>query len=607
MKYESLAKEIVANVGGKENVSSLMHCVTRLRFKVKDESKVNVDKLNSMDGVIKVVISGGQHQVVIGNHVPDVFAACNHVMGGAVVSKDEGPDNRSLFDKFIDIIAGVFTPMLGALSAAGMIKGLLALLVAMKVIEAGSGEYAVINAAGDAFFQFLPIILGYNAALKFGLNKYVGMSMGASLLYPGLSGMTNLSFMKIPLILPSYASTVVPIIFAVFFAAKIQKIFEKIIPGVVKVFVVPFFTVLISVPVTFLLIGPATVWASDLVGKGTMALIALSPIAAGAFLGGFWQVFVIFGLHWGIVPLAINNMMTLGYDKILVAVLPASFAQIGVLLAIILKTKDKKLKSIGIPAFISGIFGVTEPAIYGITLPRKKPFIISCIVSAIFGALLSIFGTIGYRMGGMGIFAYPSYIADTGFDMGFWGSIICTAGAFVVGFIAQFLFGGFKDEQKVEEEVKTIVENEFVLSPLKGEVKSLSETEDEAFASGALGKGVVIIPSEGKLVAPAGGTVATFFPTGHAVAIETDCGKEILMHVGINTVELDGKFFSPKAKEGDKVKAGDLLLEFDIEAIKAAGYSVATPVIISNSDEFKEIVAEENNAINYNEKLITVR
>lgn len=451
MKYKNLAEQILENVGGKENVNSLVHCVTRLRFQVKDDARVNVEKINKIDGVLKLIVSGGQHQVVIGNHVPEVFKAVNEVMGGAVASDTStaSNDKMNFFDKFIDIIAGVFTPMLGALSAAGMIKGLLALLVALKVLSPETGTYVILNATGDAFFYFLPIILGYNAALKFGLNKYVGMGIAASLLHPGLSGVQpGATLFGLPLMMPmaGYGSTVMPILFAVFFASKVQKIFENIVPKVVSVFLVPFFTMLIVTPLTFLAIGPVTVYLSNKLGAGTMGLIALSPILAGAFMGGFWQVFVLFGLHWGLIPLAINNMMTLGQDKILVAVLPASFAQIGVLLAIILKTKDKKLKSIGIPAFISGIFGVTEPSIYGVTLPKKRPFIISCIVAAIFGGAIAVFGTTGYRMGGMGIFAYPSYIAEGGFDMGFWGAIICTVGAFVLGFIAQLLFGGKEKE-----------------------------------------------------------------------------------------------------------------------------------------------------------------
>lgn len=622
MKYKELVETIVKNVGGKENIISLAHCVTRLRFKLKDESIAKTELLKKTEGIVTVVQSGGQYQVVIGNHVPDVFKEVNEYVG--IQSSDEVVENKNgkLLDKFIDVVSGIFTPILGVLSAAGMIKGVCAILIATKTLTADSGTYAMLNATGDSLFYFLPIILGYTAAKKFNSNIFIGMTIGAALLYPGFEKIKAgealytifkgspiespilMTFMKIPVILINYSSTVIPIIFAVLFASKVEKLFVKIIPSVVRVFLVPFFTLLIVVPLTYILIGPLTTWASKFVGMGTVSLIALSPILAGLFLGAFWQVFVMFGLHWGVIPLAINNMMTLGYDTVLSSVLGASFAQTGVVLAILLKTKDKKLKGIAIPAFISGIFGVTEPAIYGITLPRKKPFIISCIVAGISGGIIGAMGSKGFTMGGLGIFTYPSYInPQAGLDKGFWGVVIGTVLAFILGFIAQYLFGGFKDEE-IEEVTKKESLDEKVFSPLKGQLKKLSETEDEAFASGALGKGVVIIPSEGKLYAPADGKIVTFFPTGHAIALETSNGLEILMHVGIDTVKLEGKYFYPKISEGKEVKKGDLLLEFDIEAIKKAGYSLATPVIISNTDDYSEIIIENKDVVSFEDELL---
>lgn len=622
MKYKELVETIVKNVGGKENIISLAHCVTRLRFKLKDESIAKTELLKKTEGIVTVVQSGGQYQVVIGNHVPDVFKEVNEYVG--IQSSDEVVENKNgkLLDKFIDVVSGIFTPILGVLSAAGMIKGVCAILIATKTLTADSGTYAMLNATGDSLFYFLPIILGYTAAKKFNSNIFIGMTIGAALLYPGFEKIKAgealytifkgspiespilMTFMKIPVILINYSSTVIPIIFAVLFASKVEKLFVKIIPSVVRVFLVPFFTLLIVVPLTYILIGPLTTWASKFVGMGTVSLIALSPILAGLFLGAFWQVFVMFGLHWGVIPLAINNMMTLGYDTVLSSVLGASFAQTGVVLAILLKTKDKKLKGIAIPAFISGIFGVTEPAIYGITLPRKKPFIISCIVAGISGGIIGAMGSKGFTMGGLGIFTYPSYInPQAGLDKGFWGVVIGTVLAFILGFVAQYLFGGFKDEE-IEEVTKKESLDEKVFSPLKGQLKKLSETEDEAFASGALGKGVVIIPNEGKLYAPADGKIVTFFPTGHAIALETSNGLEILMHVGIDTVKLEGKYFYPKISEGKEVKKGDLLLEFDIEAIKKAGYSLATPVIISNTDDYSEIIIENKDVVSFEDELL---
>lgn len=625
MKYEKLAKEIIKNVGGKENVNSLAHCITRLRFKLKDESKANTEVLKNMDGVVTVVKSGGQYQVVIGNHVPDVYAEVATIGGFAESSSGESEEKLNPFNKFIDIISGVFTPTLGVLSATGMIKGFNALFVALGWLANTSGTYQILNAIGDCLFYFFPIFLGYTAAKKFKLNEFIGMAIGAALVYPTLSGLMTgtplytlfggtviespiyITFLGIPVILMSYSSTVIPIILATYVGAKIEKGFKKIIPDVIKLFIVPFCTLLVIVPLTLILIGPMATWAGKLLGAATLAIYGLSPIVAGLFMGAFWQVFVIFGLHWGFIPIVMNNMAVFGYDPILAGVLGASFAQTGVVLAILIKTKNPKLKSLAIPAFISGIFGVTEPAIYGITLPRKKPFILSCVASAIGGGIIGLMGTKGYIMGGLGIFAIPSYISPQGLDTGFYGAIIAIAVSFVLGFLLMF-FGGFKDEESKKEENKenVLVKQETLISPLKGEVKPLSEVNDEAFSKGALGKGVAIEPTEGKVIAPVDGVLTTLFPTGHAIGITSDNGVEILIHIGMDTVKLEGKYFTPKVKQGESVKAGQVILEFDIKAIKAAGYSLITPVIITNSGNYLDVIETDQKTISYKEDLLTV-
>lgn len=484
MKYETLVSDILKFIGGKENVDSVSHCVTRLRFKVKNENEVNLHELEGLTGVLKVVVSGGQHQVIIGNHVPDVFRDLNLVMTGNSLpemeniqietepqekkgeSKVNKVEKKKILDKFIDIVSGVFTPALGVLAATGMIKGFLALAVALKLITAGSGTYEIINVLGDSFFYFFPIFLGYTASKKFDGNIFIGMTIGASLIHPNLQKIManqpmyalfkgtfiespiNTTFAGIPLMLMNYSSTVVPIILAVYFSAKLERIINKIIPDVVKTFLVPFFTLLIIVPLTFIVIGPIATWASKLVGLATLSINNFSPVLLGIFIGGFWQVFVMFGLHWGIIPLAINNFMTFGYDPVLAGQFGASFAQIGVVLAIIIKTRDLKLKGMSISAFISGLFGVTEPAIYGITLPRKKPFVISCIAAAISGGLLSWFGAKVYMIGGLGIFGITSFIKpNSSLDMSFYGVIISIVVAFVLGFVMTY-FLGFENTKK---------------------------------------------------------------------------------------------------------------------------------------------------------------
>ncbi|MMZ47964.1 PTS system beta-glucoside-specific EIIBCA component [compost metagenome] len=636
MKYETLAKDIIRNVGGKENVNSLTHCITRLRFKLKDESKANTEVLKNMDGVVTVVKSGGQYQVVIGNHVPEVYADVTAVGGFQTGDSEEASGEKmSLFNRFIDTISGVFTPTLGVLSATGMIKGFTALFVALGWLTTTSGTYQILNALGDCLFYFFPIFLGYTSAKKFNANIFIGMAIGASLVYPTFSMITAsgkplytlfsgtifespvyITFLGIPVILMSYASTVLPIIISTYVGSKIENFFKKVIPSVVRTFLVPFFTLLVIVPLALIVIGPLSTWAGQLLGAATLFVYNLSPIIEGIIMGAFWQVFVIFGLHWGLVPIAMNNLAVLKFDPILAATLGASFAQTGVVLAILFKTKNVKLRSLSIPAVISGIFGVTEPAIYGITLPRKKPFILSCIASAVGGGIIGMMGTKGYIIGGLGIFAIPSYISPSGIDSGFYGAVIGILVSFVLGFLLMF-FGGFRDDEVKETKKeasttgaakggKVLVRQETVISPLMGDVKPLSEVTDEAFSTGALGKGIAIEPSEGKVVSPVDGVLTSLFSSGHAIGITSDQGVEILIHVGKDTVKLKGKHFYPKVKQGEAVKKGQLLMEFDMEAIKEAGYVLTTPVIVANTTSYLDVIETEKKTIGYKEDLLTV-
>lgn len=618
MKYEKLAKDIIENVGGKGNINSLTHCVTRLRFKLKDENKANTDVLKSMDGVVTVVKSGGQYQVVIGNHVPDVYADVVKVAGLATESSEESEEKMKPFDRFIDIISGVFQPVLGVLCATGMIKGLNAILIATGLLAETDSTYIILNSIGDCLFNFFPIFLGFTAAKKFKLNQFTGMAIGAAMVYPSITALagTTVTFLGIPVVMPSssYQSTVIPIILAIFLASKVEKLFKKIVPDVIKTFIVPFLTLLLVVPVTFMAIGPVATIASNWLGDITLAVYNFSPILAGLFIGGFWQVFVMFGLHWGLVPLAMNNLAVLGYDPILAASIAVCFAQTGVVMAIAAKTKNKKLKSLCIPSIISGFFGVTEPAIYGITLPRKKPFILSCIGGAVTGGILGIFGSKIFMVGGIGIFAIPTFIGPSGIDKSFLGIIVASIAGLIVGFLLMYftklspedMTDGKVEKVENKDNKDALVKQEVIVSPIKGDVLPLSEVKDEVFSQGLLGKGVAIEPKEGKVVAPVDGTLTTLFPTHHALGITSDKGAEILIHVGMDTVQLEGKCFTPKVKQGERVKAGQVLLEFDIKGIKEAGYHVTTPVIVSNSDNYLDIIGTDKKDINREEDLLTV-
>lgn len=480
-KYDGLARIIIQNVGGKSNIISVAHCITRLRFKLKDESKANKEVLESTDGVIKVMQAGGQYQVVIGNQVNDVYDAVlevGHLNAAGAVDEDgnavddggsESGGKKSPVSMLIDVISCTLQPTLGVLAATGIIKGLLALFDFIGLIPSTSGTYQVWYAVADGFFYFLPIILGYTAAKKFKINEFTGMAIGIALCYPAMVNSTAgevlgtvfggtafemsyyQTFLGIPVIMPAsgYTSSVVPIILAVAIAAPLERWLKKVIPDVIKLFVVPFVTLVVMVPLTYLVIGPiSSILCSilSLIFNAIYSIPAVGGIIGGILIGAFWQVLVIFGLHWGLVPLMLINYSLLGYDTILSPYFCVSFAQTFVVLAIVLKTKDEKTKKVAIPAFISGIFGVTEPAIYGVTLPKKKPFIYSCIAGAVGGAFTGLMKTRSYSMGGLGLFGLPSYIDTTG-DMGITNMIyviIAILIASVVGFALTYTL--YKDE-----------------------------------------------------------------------------------------------------------------------------------------------------------------
>lgn len=641
-KYEQLAKDIVRNVGGKENVISLTHCITRLRFKLKDEGKASDDVLKAMEGVVTVMKSGGQYQVVIGNHVPEVYADVMPLLGleeGKAQSQEEKPSG-SLFNRAIDAISGIFQPILGIMAACGMVKGLNALFVALGLYSDACGGYLVLNAIGDGLFNFLPLFLGYTASKKFGLKPMLGLVIGAIMCYPSVQNSTlqaggealytlfagtmfesavYTEFFGIPLIAMDYTGTVVPVIFVVYFASKCEKFFSRFVPDLVKFFFVPMLTLLVSIPVGLLVIGPVATFGSTIIAETVMSVRSVSPMVAGAIVGLTWQILVIFGLHWGFIPVYINNIMTLGYDNVMMPFFACTFATSAVVLAIFLKTKDQKLKEMALPNFISGIFGVTEPAIYGILLPLKKPFIISCIAGGIGGGFYGAFNFRKFMMGGMGIFEFPAMIEPDG-SMG--NLIVAVAGALlsmVIAFAATMVI--YKDEKTAAPEAlaeealvvaesgekeKPLIGQLEIASPIKGRVLKLESIQDAAFASGVLGKGAAILPEEGKVYAPADGVVSALFPTLHAIGLETDMGAEILIHIGLDTVQLGGEGFTAMISQGDRVKKGQLLVTFDKEFIESKGFCMETPVLITNTDKFLDVVETGKDRVDQGECLLTL-
>lgn len=653
-KYEDLAREIVKNVGGKENVSSLTHCITRLRFKLKDESRAKDDVLKKMEGVVTVMKSGGQYQVVIGNHVPEVYADVLPLLGMEEGTPDQIEDtpSGSLFNRAIDAISGIFQPILGIMAACGMVKGLNALFVAIGLYSDAGGGYLVLNAVGDGLFHFMPLFLGYTAAKKFNLKPMIGLVIGAIMCYPGVQNSTlsaggealytlfegtmfasdvYTTFFGIPMIAMDYTGTVIPVIFVVYFASKCEKFFSRFIPDLVKFFFVPMLTLIVAIPVGFLLIGPVATFGSTIIAETVMSVRNFSPLLAGAIVGATWQILVIFGLHWGFIPVYINNILTNGYDNVMMPFFACTFATSAVVLEILFKTKDQKLKEMALPNFISGIFGVTEPAIYGILLPLKKPFIISCVAGCIGGGFYGAFNFRKFMMGGMGIFEFPAMIEPDG-SMG--NLIVAVTGVIitmVIAFAATMIFykeeapealadtgaqgaaAGSREQSFTANDSRTqaaangqLVNRLEIASPIKGTVIRQEAMKDEAFGSGALGKGVAILPKEGKVFAPADGVISAFFPTLHAIGITTDTGAELLIHVGLDTVQLNGEGYTAKAAEGDRVKKGQLLLEFDIALLQAKGFCIETPVLVTNADDYLDIMETSAESVNAGELLLNI-
>ena len=601
MKNQTLAELIIQHVGGKDNVISLVHCATRLRFVLKDDAKADEDNLKKQIGIITVVKSGGQFQVVIGNHVADVYS---DIMQLANFNDKNTPDTPSgkkigIFSRLIDLVSGIFIPTLAIIVAGGILKGIIEFLVVISVIQPNTPTFNFLFAIADAPFYYLPIILGFSAVKKFGGNPYVGLALGGALVHPVIGGMMkgalsfNTEFFSIPINLIPYASSVFPIILASWFYCLLERNFNKVLHDSFKKFISPLLGILITVPLTFAVIGPVVSFICDHVATGIIYVYHLNPIVASMILAAAWQVMVIFGIHWGLVPFIMNNITLYQQDFMLPILFPAVFAQVGAVLAVMLRSKDKQFKALANSSVLSGIFGVTEPAIYGVNLPLKRPFIIGCLSATIGGAIVGYYHSVIYSFSFISIFAFLQLIPREGIDQRFYAVVIGSIASFSLSAIVTYCFGIAKDKVQMisgEKDVSQKSANDITLfSPMTGKLIPLNQVSDQTFASELMGKGAAIIPAIGQAVAPADGEIVSLFRTKHAIGILTDSGVEILIHIGIDTVKLDGQFFEAHVQMGSKVKQGDLLVSFDIDAIEQAGFEITTPVIVTNSDNYQAV------------------
>lgn len=622
--YRITARELVKELGGDSNITNLTHCATRLRFILKDEAIVDSEKVKKIPGVITIVQAGGQYQVVIGNHVKDAFEFIMELITVDDTQANTSENKVGVLSRIIDIISSIFAPFLYTLAACGILQGILGILVALNAIDTAGGTYQILNFISWTAFTFLPVLISITAAKKFGVNTYVAVVIACALVCPDYINMVDLGdpvyFLGMRVQLLSYTSSVIPIILAIWIASYVQKFFDKYLPIVVRNLFSPMFTIVIMVPLTLLAFGPIGNTVGGAIGGVYNYLYGLSPIVAGIIVGGLWEVLVIFGVHWGITPITVGNYSALGYDTFTGLQASAVFSQAGAALGVFLKTKDKDMKGVSLSAAVTGLFGITEPAIYGVNLRLKKPMICGCIAGAIAGGVAGGFNAVSWGYNMPGVATIPAYF-KTGHITQFLGFLLSIVIAFVLGMILTWIVGFKEDtreetEEFVESENATVAGNENRISktqdsfeiscPVKGKVIPISDVNDEVFASKGMGDGVGIIPKEGDVYAPFDGTVKAVFHTGHAIGICAN-GVETLIHIGINTVELEGEGFHVKVKQGDQVKKGDLLVTFDKSFIEEKGYDSTVIFIVTAMGDGESLETETGKEINSLERVMSIR
>ena len=622
--YEKLAVDIVDAVGGKENIVNATRCATRLRLVLKETPKDANKKVSGLTGVITVVENNGQFQVVIGTHVGKVFDKVQTLVDLDETSSEDAPKG-SIVNRVIATMSAVFAPFIYILAAAGLLQGCLIIINMINPGFASTGTYEVLSFISWAPFTFLPIFIAITASKHFKCNTFIAVACCAALVSPDwasiasrIAGGEAVTFLGIGLAETTYTSTVLPPLFLVLALSYLEKFVDKVIPEVVKSLFTPFICILVMVPLTILVIGPVSDGVATAIANGYNALYNFAPVIAAAVIGGFWQVVVIFGVHWGVTPMVLANFDMYGQDTFQAFQTMAVVAQMGAAFGVFLKSKRQETKSVALSAGITGIFGITEPTIYGVTLRFKKPFICACISGAVAAAVASFFNSVYYVYAGLpGLLTVVNAIGanPTSIVGELIGCAIAIIGSIVLVQIVGFDEGQASDEENQEnEEVKAMDEvaatvlagTKEIKSPLSGKVIALSEIDDPVFAGGAMGNGIAIEPTDNKVYAPFDGEIEFIAESKHAIGLKSEDGVELLIHVGMDTVQMDGKGFDVKVKANEKVKAGELLLEFDKEGIQKAGYSLITPVVITNSFEFEQKQLCLDQEISYGKSIINL-
>lgn len=613
MSYQDLAKEILSQVGGKENIQQLTHCATRLRFVLNHNAKANTDALKKTKGVVGVAEAGGQYQVIIGSDVQSVYRPLMELTGLKEDANSHAEEpHKSPLQKVLAIISGIFTPILPIITAAGMIKAVLSILVVFKIVTTKDQNYQVLNFIGDAGFYFLPVFLGGTAAKQFKTNTYLGMLMGATLLHPTFTAMVanfketgaGIELFGIPFSPVGYSSTVIPVILGVWFMSYVERFADKISPKAIKFFSVPLITALITSIVMFSALGPIGSIIGQYLGDFFRWLEEFGPWVVPTVVGIFSPFLVMTGTHYGLVSIGINNRMTLGYDTVVQpGMLASNVAQGGAALAIAFKTKDTDKKALATSAGITAVCGITEPALYGVTLQNRAAMIGTMVAGGIVGFFLGIMNARNFTGGSPGLLTIMAYVGENTFYY-LYVAIAGLVMSVVLSFIITYFL--YKDDEAIELTPEEVVPTEALAAPVAGKVVPLSKVEDAIFSSEMLGKGIAILPEENIVKSPVRGEIVTIFDTQHAIGLKTDDDVEVLIHIGIDTVNLKGQYFNALAKVGDRVEVGTPIMEVDFAAVKEAGYDIITPVIVTNTAAFKNVLGTDQEHATSGDLIVTI-
>lgn len=637
MDYKSIARQVYQNIGGKENIISAAHCATRLRLVIGDNKKCDKKALEEIEGVKGVFEASGQLQIIFGtgtvNKVYDEFIAMAGISAGTKEEvKKAAASKQNFFQRLIKTLGDVFVPIIPAIVASGLLMGILEGLGKMFPALMDSGTYTIIHLFSNAAFVFLPVLIAVSAAKTFGGNLFLGAVIGMIMIHPDLMNAWSVAtaesvptasawFGLYDINLVGYQGHVIPVVIAVWFMSVLEKRLHKIVPEIIDLFVTPLVTVLVTGYLSLTVFGPIFSGIETGVLNGVQFLITLPLGIGSALAGAVYAPTVVAGVHHMYNALEAGLLSANGINIWMPIATAANVAQGAAALALAFKTKNGKLKALALPSSLSAFLGITEPVIFGVNLRYFKCFISGCIGGAVGGLVAGIAGVGASAYGITGVFGY---LITTDYIVSY---TLVIASAMAVSFaLSWFLFKEDEleavpaQEKKEEhrENLKPISENiekkeviklekNTVYSPLNGNAIPLSEVKDETFAGEVLGKGMAVIPKEGKVYAPFDGVAETVFDTKHAIGLTSPNGIEVLIHIGINTVELNGRHYETHISEGDEVKAGQLLVTFDPEAIRQEGYDITTPIIVTNSDDYEEIKTEKLGDIHVMEKAITVR